>query len=542
MNSLYIKDFRFGLDTRKSELTQKPGSLEVLNNGFVNQGGEIENRKAFVRTARVANTFGLQATAAGLYTFGSITAPGAHTAPGLNIGTGPIPIYVLYQRLQHPAVLFDVALYNAALHDMFAVTFSTQFRGKAVVTAVFDDGKTFLYYDGSLVRDFTDGLLMTHLSSTTLLADEIEDMIDRTTDYTATKPSATTVEITGPLGSAYSIDIAKTTAIGTLTGVVTSDPTNGVAAKRALGSFQVIAGSYSAGVNEIQNIEVGPSGGTFTTIMTASDVDWTNSNEFTAALLSANINLAASAGYTAEANGNTVTILAPVADGDATNNYVVKVTCAGNVCIGKVQFQIQSATSFNITALMINGVDQLIDTAGANSPVTVTNIATAASDIATLINANTIAGQVRGYVANATGAVISISKAVTRSDDVDLPVYFISNAAANSGNGVFEVNGGGGSVASTVVIIVAGSFVVTNQSGGLAGNPSYSGYWPVSLVVTGGLPPYQSPTWYGGNVEAVSTTQFRIKVSSVSPKPVTPPHVYCEVVDSLLIITRSNTL
>src|SRR6478609_6284194 len=153
MNSLFIRDFRFGLDTRKSELTQRPGTLEELTNGFINQGGEIENREAFVRTARVAGSFGLQETSAGLYTFGSTDLSASHP---LNIGTGPIPIYVSFQRLQHPAVTFGT-VYNGALHAMTAVTFSTQFRGKAVVVATFADTKTFLYYDGGIVRDCVDG-------------------------------------------------------------------------------------------------------------------------------------------------------------------------------------------------------------------------------------------------------------------------------------------------------------------------------------------------------------------------------------------------
>jgi len=157
MSILFLKDFRYGLDTRRMELTQRPGTLEVLTNGFVNQGGEVENRKAFVRTARIADTFGLQPTSSGLYTFGSKDKSASHP---LNIGTVAKPIYVNFQRLQHPAVLFSAALYNSALHDIEAVTFSEQFRGKAVVAARFKDGNTFVYYDGSLMRDFTDGLLV----------------------------------------------------------------------------------------------------------------------------------------------------------------------------------------------------------------------------------------------------------------------------------------------------------------------------------------------------------------------------------------------
>lgn len=49
MGHFVIESFSNGLDLRRSHDTAPPGSLRVLNNAFVNTGGEIEKRKSFFR-------------------------------------------------------------------------------------------------------------------------------------------------------------------------------------------------------------------------------------------------------------------------------------------------------------------------------------------------------------------------------------------------------------------------------------------------------------------------------------------------------------
>lgn len=521
MNSLFIKDFRYGLDTRKSELTQRPGTLEELTNGFINQGGEIQNRKAFVRTARVAGSFGLQPTYAGLYNFGSSDLAANHP---VNIGTVGIPIYVYYQRLQHPAVLFG-AVYSAGSHAMTAVTFSEQFRGKAVVAATFADGNTFAYYDGTLIRDFTDGLLMAHLSTNTLIADEIEDMVNRTGVYTATKPSATQVNITGPVGEAYSIDVTETSAAGTLVGAKVSDPIGAVGAAGAIGSFEIVAGSFSAGNNKITKVEVNG------VTITNAAVDWTNSNEFTASLLAQSINTKASTPeYTAEANGAVVTIKAETSQGDTPNNFEVKTTCAGDVCVGRARFQIQYASgTFTIVNLMVNGVDIL------GGSIVVTDTAAAATAVVNAVNTNT---GTHGYLANATGSIVSVSKAVTSSSDANIPIYFVTTSSPiNVGNGVFEVNSGEGSVQGISALLVYLGATRSGQQGGTA-------YWyhRYSLTISGGTTPYLAPVWFGAPVTLVGGTTYQSFATYPIGSTPPPPHVYCVVTDSGGQSVNSNTL
>ena len=43
-----VTDFKEGLDVRKTPLTAPGGSLRILENAVLNQGGEIEKRLAFV--------------------------------------------------------------------------------------------------------------------------------------------------------------------------------------------------------------------------------------------------------------------------------------------------------------------------------------------------------------------------------------------------------------------------------------------------------------------------------------------------------------
>src|SRR3990167_3325766 len=70
--ALPIENFAGGQDTRRHILASPSNTLRQLLNGFINRGGEIEKRKAFVSTyALDAGTFGLHRVGTGLYVFGS---------------------------------------------------------------------------------------------------------------------------------------------------------------------------------------------------------------------------------------------------------------------------------------------------------------------------------------------------------------------------------------------------------------------------------------------------------------------------------------
>lgn len=255
-SSFPINSFKFGLDTRKDVLTSQPGTLVTALNLFVNQGGELEKRKAFTTFADLdisdsgafSGIAGVQSTEDGIIayshareleeayvnttgsasvntsgpgsgaTFNITAVNGAITAAVVNaggsgyavgdrltlttaVGTGAIltvatlavtavatvtitnngnpqglpflvsavPSGVTHQLLKHPSLTNDsTEAYNADRHrlDVFSlppnqILFSNGFNGKAFVSATFTDGNTFLYYDGALVQDSANGLVLT---------------------------------------------------------------------------------------------------------------------------------------------------------------------------------------------------------------------------------------------------------------------------------------------------------------------------------------------------------------------------------------------
>lgn len=86
---LTLNGFKAGLDKRRTELSSLPGSLVTLNNGHINEGGEIEKRRAWFPIVdqwflRTGQTYGLNAESGGFVTFGSGPTPTVATSNGNN--------------------------------------------------------------------------------------------------------------------------------------------------------------------------------------------------------------------------------------------------------------------------------------------------------------------------------------------------------------------------------------------------------------------------------------------------------------------------
>lgn len=426
MSFLHVKDFRFGWDTRKNELALRPGTLEIGENVLINQGGEVTNRKAWVPTATAipAGCFGLQATSLGWYTFGSAATPAGF--PNLNMGTGPIPIYLNYQRLQHVAVLAGTA-YDGAKHAMTGVVFSELYAGYPMVVATFADGRSYVYYGipssaGVPVYDFTDGLVLPDRATTALIATDIIALLNRSGRFTATSPGASQVNIEGPKDQPYDLAITEDSA-GGITNTKLSDPVSSTLGVQAIGSFYVTGGSSSAGVNKITLVTVGAAGSPVT--ITNSTVDWTTSNIATAALIAASINAKTSSPeYTADSTGNQVIISAALAQGATPNDFVVITNTAGNFCVGDYRATFQG-TKFSVDSFFVDGVDILggaITYGPGNTHATLTALVAA---ITTAINAGTTAGAAHGYLTFASNNVLFFSKAVSSSANADITAYFV---------------------------------------------------------------------------------------------------------------------
>ena len=206
MKQVTIPSWKFGLDSRKEDLTGLSGTLQKLEDCFVNSGGEIEKRKGFfsVGKVRIADegglfaTFGLEVTTAGLVVFGSSLAYGSTPSQGQPTLLSAIGATgVIYQQLKHPSLvnasteLFDLG------HRLTAIPFSTSYNGKAFVAATFADGRTFLYYDGALIQHSANGIVMT---GRTDLADIANDLVRQiqAIEWTAAANSAgDAVKVTG---------------------------------------------------------------------------------------------------------------------------------------------------------------------------------------------------------------------------------------------------------------------------------------------------------------------------------------------------------
>lgn len=247
MAYLALNNFKYGLDTRRSELSSLPGTLLALNNGHINEGGECEKRKEFGLIESLPSgagyTFGMLPTTASILVFGSASSG---TVGGL---TSPL----VYQQLQHPN----------GLTAMTSVVSATLFSNEAFVVAGFADGNSFAYYNGVLVPDFYAGLVASWQNTDNQIASAIATLVNNTAAatnpvtgelvYTATATN-NIVEVfsTPSTSSGQPFSMSATTTLeagstGTLTSNLVSGGVSSVAAVQAVGSFAILQGSATVG-------------------------------------------------------------------------------------------------------------------------------------------------------------------------------------------------------------------------------------------------------------------------------------------------------
>jgi hypothetical protein len=254
-----------------------------LSNGHLTNGGEIEKRKAFPLYANVAitetgaeltagvRTFGMQATAVGLTVFGSALAFGTSPTLSQPVLASAMPSGVTYQQLQHPAVI-DGVTYDKTKHAMTDVRASWTYAGNIFALATFADGDRFGYYNGTLDRDFTDGLRLAHLSTNALLAADFARMVnDRSDNFTAAY-TATNVyaDVSGPVATDFEAVITKTLqggSSGTLVSSIQTEASPGSAGSGAKAKFRIIAGKTNASATcTLTNDGTAPANGSSITI------------------------------------------------------------------------------------------------------------------------------------------------------------------------------------------------------------------------------------------------------------------------------------
>ena len=156
MPYVVVDNFSGGLDSRRHVLNSKTGTLSVLKNAHVTRGGEIEKRKAFVQYADVSETalgvetFGMEATADGIYVFGWEPAPPT------------MPTGIIYQQLRHPySYPGDGIDPPTSDYPITKIVYSTVYGGKTFVIAEFGSGglssNRMAFYDGVAIKDWYEG-------------------------------------------------------------------------------------------------------------------------------------------------------------------------------------------------------------------------------------------------------------------------------------------------------------------------------------------------------------------------------------------------
>jgi len=263
MGTIWVKEFTGGLDKRRLPETTPGGVLLEAVNGHISRGGEFEKRAAFVNVAALpAGTVGLGYNTTSMWVWGSGAQPAG------------LPSNVKYQQLVHPV--------SPALR-LTAINSFDLYRDKLFVSATFEDGTTYYYYNGVIVADWVFG----------------------TAQFT--------FQVTGGQQ---------------ITGV------------RATASFKITGGSKSSSnANRVNQITIGG------VVLWHDAVEHTGNNNTTATAVAAMINKwVTTPEYTAVADGNTVRIYAGVV-GTAANGKVVHITLTGNVTVDHNDFAMASGVN-----------------------------------------------------------------------------------------------------------------------------------------------------------------------------------------------------
>ena len=342
-----IQNFKMGLDTRRSELTSQPGTLEVLQNAHINQGGEIEKRKAFVATQLPAGTYGFEPLLTSIVVFGSIAPP-------------VMPTGFTYQQLVHPYATGAGAV-------MTAIVGSSHYSGNTFAIALFADGNEFCYYNGVVVPDTYAGLITSALTTDPLIAANILALAIAA-GYTGTHVTGSSqVDVVGPAGTTYSTSVVEDSTAGILTPQVTNYGLSSISGTQASGSFQIVAGINKPGVNFISTVNIISTSGTLVATLLSSSVNFQADTYTTAIAVANNISqYAAVSGYYAIASGNTVVIYATNL-GSTSNTYNIVVTVQGQVCIGQCAITFSGVSTSGITGITIGSNNVIGTTRGVTS-------------------------------------------------------------------------------------------------------------------------------------------------------------------------------
>lgn len=332
MPYISINNFKFGLDTRRSQLSAAPGSLIQGLDGHITEGGSFEIRKAFSQVGAVklpANTFGFERVSGGVVVFGSAA-----------VGGLTLPAGVTYVQCAHPT---DT---NKA---MTAVLCSCCFGGQAFCIAKFGT-EVYWYLDGDVILASIAGQALTYYNGAASVVQTIAMMVTQLYNNLSSQAfkdegifvenlSNTGFNVYTSYGVSWQPFVQVSTAnSGKITTSLLSTSTEPVHGSSADAQITLYAGS--SGSLSVFNCVAGS---TTYKMLSSAAVTYATSINNTAALISSAINSQAS-----RANG-----LAPTAS-SSTNNVIVS---AGiSLPSNYLQLKVTGDLCFENMALDFSGV------------------------------------------------------------------------------------------------------------------------------------------------------------------------------------------
>ncbi len=377
MSYTWVKDFKAGMDRRRPISALEAGTLYTLENGHLSRNGDVEKRKKFVsKYALPAGTFGIHGILGDLYTFGSVADPG-------------VPAGMFYQRLQ--------SLSGSAMSELLD---AENFDGKIYAIALFADGSVHHFYDGAIVQDWEAGVVIASFTNNDGIAAHLTSLIALDEDFSASVVGSV-ITIEKVENGTFTIEAETQNVTGGVDDqeITLARQTVGLEEVRAVGGFQILGGSLSAGVNRVASVQVNG------VDLLPSPVNWTSSNAVTAqTIVDAINNNTTVPDYDAVVNGSAVVIRAAEGAGAGPNGFVVAVVTGGDVVATSGGFTVTGGTASpgvnRVTSVMVGGVEILstaVDWITSND-VTAQNIATQIRTFST------------NYLAFAQGARVLIGK------------------------------------------------------------------------------------------------------------------------------------
>lgn len=191
MATFLIPSFKYGLDTRREQLSSMVGTLVTLQNGYVNEGGDVMKRGKFsdLDDYNVVDTTYAQVSLypgvfvdTTFYVFGSALAFGTtptQSQPVLASALSQIYLTAVYQQLKHPTLVNDTSIsYDNTKHRMTKLVFADVYNGKTLVVAEYADGYQFLFYDGTIVQQSANGMVLDGRTTVADLSDDLKRQLD----------------------------------------------------------------------------------------------------------------------------------------------------------------------------------------------------------------------------------------------------------------------------------------------------------------------------------------------------------------------------